>query len=209
MEFLETADADVFNELLLYAQGYFPMANEEGELHWYKAKKPALLPLDERFHISKSMTRLLKRIPFQTAINQNFEAVLQGCSNRPETWISEELKAIYRKLHIHGYAYSFETYDAGNLAGGVLGICLGGVFIGESMFTKIPNGGKAALIYLVKSLKYAGFKQFDCQLLNENTQRFGGFEIEPKEHQDLYAVHLHLQVDFRKGYAELLRKDLQ
>lgn len=206
MELFSDLEPQIVHWLVSYAEGFFPMADETGNLHWYSAHHPAIVPLDNRFHIPKSMHRVLNQKIFRPALNQNFESVLQGCANRSETWISEELKEIYRSLHIAGYAHSFETYDAqGQLAGGVLGICLGAAFIGETMFTAIPNGGKAALIYLVQALRLGKFCHFDCQLLNDNTSRFGAYEISPAEHHIKLSNAIHQNADLRTGLSQLLK----
>lgn len=203
---LDELEPQIFQWLSAYAEGYFPMADDHGELHWYSANSPAIVPLDERFHISKSMRRVLNARKFKPALNQNFEAVLQGCAERKECWISEELKEIYRHLHLAGYAHSFECYEGQQLAGGVLGLSLGAAFIGESMFTQIPNGGKAALIYLVQSLRAGNYSHFDCQLLNSNTERFGAYEISPTEHRIKLRNAISNSADLRKGLAQILRE---
>lgn len=207
MQTLNNLDPRIFQWLSAYGEGYFPMADDHGELHWYSAHAPAIVPLDQRFHIPKSMRRILNARSFRPMLNRNFEAVLQGCAHRKECWISEELKEIYRILHLAGYAHSFECYDSqGQLAGGVLGLTLGAAFIGETMFTAIPNGGKAALIYLVQSLRLGDFVHFDCQLLNDNTARFGAYEITPEQHHHQLQNALSLSADLRMGLSRLLQE---
>ncbi len=180
-------DLDVLQWLNAYAEGWFPMANEENELHWYSATHPAVLPMDGTLHIPRSLKKILRKNRFHPTWNHSFGAVLDGCAARAETWINEELKAQYWKLHRAGYAHSFETWENGRLAGGVLGLALGGAFIGETMFTGIEDGGKVALVLLVDALRRGGFVHFDCQLLNDNTQRFGAYEISAEEHKAALA----------------------
>ena len=141
-----------------YAQGYFLMANDgENSLGWYGSRKRALIPLDERFRYPRSLRRAINQNRFTVAINQDFEAVVEGCADRETTWISGELKQIYKALNEAGYAYSFETWQGDDLAGGILGIVIGGAFIGESMFYNIPEGSKVAMVKLVERLREREF----------------------------------------------------
>ncbi|MEO1395235.1 MAG: leucyl/phenylalanyl-tRNA--protein transferase [Cyanobacteria bacterium J06634_5] len=173
--------------LQCYAQGYFLMSGEEDNtLSWYSSRKRALVPLDERFRYPKSLRRVLNQNRFTPAINKDFESVLEGCADRETTWISEELKTVYRNLHRAGYAHSFETWQGDELAGGFLGLVLGGAFIGESMFYRIPEGSKAAMVMLVEHLRSRNFSLFDAQIINPHLERFGAFEID----QDVYEVTL-------------------
>lgn len=161
-----------------YAQGYFLMAEDDGRLNWYSSQKRALIPLDDRFRYPKSLRRSLNQKRFTPAINQDFAAVLEGCADRETTWISDELKEVYFRLHRAGYAHSFETWQGDELAGGFLGIVLGGAFIGESMFYRIPEGSKAAMVLLVEHLRSRNFLLFDAQITNPHLERFGSFEID-------------------------------
>ena len=165
--------------LQCYAQGYFLMAEQGSDtLNWYSSKKRALMPLDERFRYPKSLQRVLNKQQFRPAIDQAFEAVVEGCADRETTWISDELKEVYFRLHRAGYAHSFETWQGDQLAGGFLGIVLGGAFIGESMFYHIPEGSKAAMVLLVAHLRSRRFLLFDAQMMNPHLARFGAFEVD-------------------------------
>ncbi|MGB3789635.1 MAG: leucyl/phenylalanyl-tRNA--protein transferase [Phormidesmis sp.] len=165
--------------LQCYAQGYFLMAEADGKtLSWYSSNQRAIMPLDHRFRYPKSLRRVLNQKRFTPAINRSFEAVVDGCADRETTWISPQLKEIYMRLHRAGYAHSFETWQGNELAGGFLGICLGGVFIGESMFYRIPEGSKAGMVLLVDHLRSRKFALFDVQILNPHLARFGAFEID-------------------------------
>jgi leucyl/phenylalanyl-tRNA---protein transferase len=161
-----------------YAQGYFLMDNDDGGLDWYSTYERTLMPLDERFRYPTSLRRVLNQNRFEVAINRDFEAVVAGCADRDTTWISPELIAIYRALHAAGWAHSFETWQGDQLAGGVLGIVIGGLFIGESMFFRIPEGSKVALVKLVEHLRQRQFEVFDAQLMNPHLERFGAYAID-------------------------------
>jgi leucyl/phenylalanyl-tRNA--protein transferase len=169
-----------------YAQGYFLMADESNnQLGWYSSQERTLIPLDERFHYPRSLRRVLNQNRFTTAVNQAFTAVVEGCAHRETTWISEELKTIYHALHQAGYAYSFETWQGDQLAGGILGIVVGGAFIGESMFYQIPEGSKVAMVKLVERLRSRQFLLFDAQLMNPHLARFGAYAISDRHYHRL------------------------
>jgi leucyl/phenylalanyl-tRNA---protein transferase len=166
-----------------YAAGYFLMADEAAGLQWYSSLKRAIIPLDDRFRYPKSLRRSIPR--FQVQINQAFDQVVEGCADRAETWISEDLKDIYHLLHQAGWAHSFETWQGDRLAGGILGIAIGGAFIGESMFYQIPEGSKVAMVELVNHLRAKGFTLFDAQMQNPHLARFGAQEIDSEEYDHL------------------------
>ncbi|HEY9861457.1 MAG TPA: leucyl/phenylalanyl-tRNA--protein transferase, partial [Candidatus Obscuribacterales bacterium] len=149
-----------------YAQGYFLMADESGALAWYSSRQRTLIPLDDRFRYPRSLQRVLNQERFTVAVNRDFSAVVEGCADRETTWISSELKAIYHALHAAGWAHSFETWQGDRLAGGILGIVIGGAFIGESMFFHIPDGSKVARVKLVERLRSRQFVFFDAQMMN-------------------------------------------
>ncbi len=161
-----------------YAQGYFLMANSDGsDLGWYSSRERTLIPLDDRFRYPRSLRRILNQGRFRVAIDRAFTAVVDGCAQRETTWISAELKDIYWQLHQVGYAHSFETWQGDQLAGGILGITLGGAFIGESMFYHIPEGSKVALVKLVEHLRSRQFSLFDAQMMNPHLARFGAYTL--------------------------------
>lgn len=185
--------------LELYAQGCFLMDNGKGLL-WYRSPHHALIPLDERFHVPRSLHKALNSPRFETRINSRFKEVVEGCANRGgmggETWISEQLKSIYHSLHRAGHAHSVETWVDGRLAGGIFGIALGGAFIGESMFYKVPEASKVALVRLVQHLRRKGFVLLDAQVQNPHLQRFGAYEVGEDEFQRLLMRAMAMRVGF-------------
>ena len=179
-----------------YAQGNFLMADDCGQLGWYSSRKRALIPLDYRFRYPKSLRRVINQNRFSMAIDLDFKAVCLGCAARETTWISEELIDIYLQLHEAGWAHSLETWLGHELAGGILGIVIGGAFIGESMFYKIPEGSKVALVKLVEHLRAQGFLLFDAQIQNAHLERFGSYTISNKEYLKLLAKAVFRQCTF-------------
>lgn len=167
------------------------MAEEDGKtLNWYSSSRRALIPLDDRFRYPKSLQRVLNQNRFTPAINRDFNAVVDGCADRETTWISDELKEVYKRMHRAGYAHSFETWQGDELAGGFLGIVIGGVFIGESMFYRIPEGSKAAMVMLVNHLRSRHFTLFDAQVINPHLARFGAYEVD----KEVYETKLYKAV---------------
>ena len=166
-----------------YARGCFLMANENGSgLDWYYSQQRALIPLDDRFRYPKSLRRVLNQQRFSVAVNRDFEGVVAGCADRKQTWISHELQQIYKALYEAGWAYSFEAWRGDRLAGGILGIVIGGAFIGESMFFRLPDASKVAMVKLVERLRDRQFILFDAQITNPHLDRFGAYTVDDKEY---------------------------
>ncbi len=181
-----------------YSQGYFLMANDdEDDVAWYSTRlERALIPLDDRFHYPRSLQRSINQNKFTITINQDFNAVVDACADRQTTWISRELKAIYTALHEAGWAHSFETWQGDQLAGGILGIVIGGVFIGESMFYRIPEGSKVAMVKLVEHLRSRQFIMFDAQIMNPHLERFGAYAIPSKTYRTMLKQAINLPCRF-------------
>jgi len=161
------------------------MADEGDGLEWYSSRERTLIPLDERFHYPKSLQRVLNSERFTVDINRDFKAVVAGCANRETTWISPELREIYCALYQAGWAYSFEIWQGNQLAGGILGIVIGGAFIGESMFYQITEGSKVAMVKLVERLRDRQFVFFDAQMINPHLERFGAYIVSNQQYQTL------------------------
>lgn len=178
-----------------YKRGYFLMDNGDG-LRWYSSRVHALIPLDDRFHIPKSLRRALNNPRFTTRVNTAFEQVVDGCAAREETWITPELKAVYLELHRYGIAHSFETWVDGDLAGAMLGLAIGGAFIGESMFYNVPEASKVAFARLKNHLAARGFALFDAQIMNPHLERFGAYELPEREFKKSLSAAARLEVLF-------------
>lgn len=167
-------------ELLLhgYAIGIFPMAEhrEDTEIFWVDPQRRGVLPLD-RFHISRSLTRAMRRSTFEVRINNDFDGVVAACADRSDTWINAEISGLYSALHDKGHAHSIELWDGDTLVGGVYGVALGAAFFGESMFSRRTNASKMALAALVDRLNRAGYLLFDTQFITAHLASLGAVEI--------------------------------
>lgn len=165
-----------------YTEGIFPMARpEEGdEIYWYSPDPRAILPL-ESFRVSSNLRKTVRRRVFDVTFDQDFEAVIAQCA-RPrhpgdETWISPDIAHNYVILHQNGYAHSVECRLDGELAGGLYGVSIGGAFFGESMFFRVRDASKVALVHLVKRLVTRGFGLLDVQFSTPHLRQFGVVEI--------------------------------
>lgn len=167
-------------EMLLqaYRLGVFPMAEDrEAEaLFWCDPVARGIVPLDG-LRLSRSLRRKLRKAPFRLSLNENFAGVLDGCADRPSTWINAEIAALFTALHDQGHAHSIEVWEGRELVGGLYGLALGGVFCGESMFSRRTDASKIALATLVTHLRACGFVLFDTQYLTDHLASLGGVEI--------------------------------
>jgi len=155
----------------------------DGEIGWYSPDPRAIIPLDT-FAISRSLQQVLKKNVFEIRLNTAFEDVIHSCAEREETWISEAVVQSYLQLHRIGYAHSVETWKDGALAGGLYGVTLGAVFFGESMFSRVRDASKVALVHLIKRLNAKGFELLDTQWTTPHLKRFGAIEISRDEYLD-------------------------
>ncbi|WP_370401157.1 leucyl/phenylalanyl-tRNA--protein transferase [Sulfitobacter sp. JB4-11] len=167
-------------EILLrgYAIGIFPMAEhrDDPDVFWVDPQRRGVLPLD-RFHLSRSLAKAMRRSAFTLAVNRDFEGVVAGCAERSETWINDKIANLYSTLHAHGHAHSMEVWDDDMLVGGVYGVTMGAAFFGESMFSRRTNASKMALAALVDRLRQAGYTLFDTQFQTDHLASLGAVEI--------------------------------
>ena len=174
-----------------YASGIFPMAEhrDDPEVFWVDPRRRGIIPLDG-FHMSRSLARRMRRMPHQMRINSAFADVMQACGDRSETWINPVIFDLFNRLHIMGHAHSLEIWSEGELIGGVYGLALGGVFCGESMFSRRTDASKVALAYLVAHLRHSGFTLFDTQFLTAHLASLGAVEIPRDAFLDILKTNL-------------------
>jgi leucyl/phenylalanyl-tRNA--protein transferase len=189
--------------LQAYAMGIFPMAEgrEDPEIHWVDPRRRGIMPLDG-FHISRSLARTLRQTPLTVTVDQDFDAVVSACAERPETWISHRIQHLYGQLHRRGFAHSIEVRDGPALVGGVYGVTLGGAFFGESMFSRVTDASKIALAHTVHRLRAGGFQLFDTQFLTPHLASLGGVEITRADYHRRLATALATPANFLPpGYS--------
>ena len=166
--------------LLAYQHGIFPWYSEESPILWYAPKERFVLDPD-KLKISKSMRQLIRSNKLTTRHDKAFEQVIENCAliqrkDQEGSWITDEMRKAYIRLHKLGFAHSFETYNQnGELVGGLYGIQIGNIFCGESMFSKVSNASKLALIYLCQQFS---FSLIDCQIYSEHLTSLGAEKID-------------------------------
>ncbi|MGI9050046.1 MAG: leucyl/phenylalanyl-tRNA--protein transferase [Rubrobacteraceae bacterium] len=175
-----------------YRAGAFPMADEYGGIGFYRSNPRSVLELDG-LRVSKSLARTIRKGIYDVRVDGDFEGIIRACSNRPETWIDEDIIRAFVDFHRAGRAHSVEAYSDGELVGGLYGVALGGAFMGESMFSKRSDASKVCLVYLVERLKERGYTLLDCQIQNDHLARLGAVEIPEREYllRLYYALQLH------------------
>ena len=179
-------------EILLraYAEGLFPMAERRDDptLYWVSPERRGIIPLD-RFHVSHRLARTVRSGRFDVTSDKAFRDVMLGCAEpapgREQTWINDEILRLYMALHAGGHAHSVECWRDGQLAGGLYGVALGGVFFGESMFSRERDASKVALVHLVKRLRKGGFVLLYTQFLTTHLAGFGAYEIPRQQYLGL------------------------
>ena len=174
-------------EILLraYAMGIFPMSDgrDDPDIHWVDPRLRGILPLDA-FHVSRSLAKRIRSGRFRVTADTAFEAVVEACADRDETWISQGIQRLYTRLHDMGHAHSVEVWEDEALVGGVYGVTLGAAFFGESMFSRVTDASKLALAYTVHRLRAGDFRLFDTQFLTPHLASLGGREIPLAEYHD-------------------------
>lgn len=182
--------------LKAYRAGYFPMADPSTlAVSWYSPDPRAIIPLRD-FRATRSLRQKIRKGVFEIRINTAFEDVIRACADRAETWLSEEIIAVYTELHGGGYAHSVESWHGGTLAGGLYGVAIGGAFFGESMFSRMADASKAALVDLVTRLKQRGFLLLDTQYVTKHLEQFGVLEIPRSRYLSLLARALGVRTSF-------------
>ena len=178
-----------------YRTGIFPMAMENSEIAWFSPDPRGIIPLD-CFHVPHGLQRTLKKGLFEVRVNNAFERVVVACSQRTETWISQVIIRSYVNLHRLGFAHSVESWQSGELVGGLYGVSLSGAFFGESMFHRVTDASKVALVALVERLRERGFRLLDTQYITPHLQSFGAVEIARPKYLRLLQQALALKCHF-------------
>lgn len=164
--------------LVAYSNGIFPWFSEGEPILWYSPHQRCVI-YPEQIKISKSMKKVLKEEVFQVTIDQAFKEVIQNCAQMARkgqdgTWITDDMQKAYINLHEKGFAHSIEVWQQDKLVGGLYGILINKVFCGESMFSRVSNASKTALIYLSN----LNIELIDCQLPNDHLLSLGAEMID-------------------------------
>jgi leucyl/phenylalanyl-tRNA--protein transferase len=167
--------------LLAYRLGVFPWYGPGDPILWWSPPRRCVIE-PARFHVSRSLRRLLRQARFTVTFDQAFPRVIQACADsrharQQETWITPEMIDAYCALHDLGFAHSAEAWRAGRLVGGIYGVSLGRAFFGESMFKYETDASKVAFATLAQQLAEWKFTLIDCQITNPHLLRLGAHEI--------------------------------
>jgi leucyl/phenylalanyl-tRNA--protein transferase len=175
--------------ILAYENGIFPWFNEEDPILWW-SPDPRCILFPEKIVVSKSMRQIINKGEFSCTQDACFEKVIRNCQSiprkdQPGTWLTEDMISAYIHLHQLGFAHSVEVWKEETLVGGLYGIALGKCFFGESMFSKVSNASKMALIYLAKESKVLGRLLIDCQVHTSHLESLGAELISRTQFLDI------------------------
>lgn len=166
-----------------YHRGIFPWYNAGQPIMWWSPDPRCIIELKD-IHVSRSLGKVLRQGRFVVTLNHNFEEVISQCAAprqyTDETWITPELKQAFIHLHKTGYAHSVECWQDERLVGGLYGLAMGRVFFGESMFSRVSDASKVALVYLGRFLKQQNFRLIDCQIYSAHLRSLGAKPIQRK-----------------------------
>ncbi|WP_167178110.1 leucyl/phenylalanyl-tRNA--protein transferase [Brevundimonas terrae] len=196
-------EREVFDAAALlrcYANGVFPMgeARDDPRVFLVEPDQRGIFPLD-RFHIPTRLKRTVRSEPFDIRVNTAFLSVVDACASpakgREDTWINGPIRRLYGEIHALGHAHSVECWKDEVLVGGLYGVSLGSAFFGESMFSRMTDASKVALVHLVARLKRGGFTLLDAQFITEHLMQFGAQEIPQSAYLRKLAPALKIKAD--------------
>ena len=174
------ADLSLPRLLEAYRNGIFPWFSHDQPILWW-SPDPRMVLFPAELKVSRSLARTLRNARFEVRADTAFDAVIEGCRQprRGEsgTWITEEMAEAYGTMHRTGFAHSVETWLDGKLVGGLYGVALGRAFFGESMFARVSDASKVALVALARQLQHWGFGVIDCQMNTAHLASLGAREI--------------------------------
>jgi len=191
------ADLSPARLLAAYRQGIFPWYSDDEPILWW-SPDPRMVLIPSELKISRSLAKTLRNRAHEIRFDSAFEAVMHGCATRgtdaagPGSWITDEMRAAYLRLHELGYAHSVETWMEGELAGGLYGVAIGRMFYGESMFTRARDASKMAMVHLVRRLQHHGYGMIDCQMHTGHLARLGARAIPRSD----FSLRLRELVDY-------------
>jgi len=177
---------------------------DDDTVYWFRPERRGILPLDA-FRIPGNLARFVRQKRFDVTVDRDFPAVIRACADRSSTWISRDIIDTYIALHRWGYAHSVECWQEGALVGGLYGVALGGAFFGESMFHRVNNASKVALVHLVRFLCKGGFVLLDTQYVTKHLAQFGAVELPGPEYRRRLAEALRIKACWGEDVGETRR----
>jgi len=191
-----------------YAHGIFPWPIFDGTdvVVWWSPDPRAVFCFD-RFRISRRLWRTCRSGRFEVTCDRDFAGVIQGCATTGDrghnTWLTPRLIEAYTRLHALGHAHSVEVWQDGALVGGTYGVTIGGLYAGESMFYRVRDASKVALVYLIHHLQSRGYSLFDIQQRTEHTASLGAVEISRREYLECLATAIQQEITFGTDLVDL------
>lgn len=188
--------------LAAYDQGIFPWYDRDTPPLWWSPDPRAVIE-SEDLHVSRSLARSLRSARFRVTFDADFAGTIRGCADRPEgTWILPEMITAYEALHAEGHAHSVEVWDGGQLAGGLYGVHRGALFAAESMFHRVTDASKVALVHAVRGLAALGIELFEVQMLTAHLASLGATEIPRATYLARVAAAVRRPVPLDRGRFE-------
>ena len=184
-----------------YAHGIFPWPIFDGTdvVVWWSPDPRAIFEWDQ-FHVSRRLARTCKGPAFTVTCDRDFAGVIRACASsgqrRHNTWLTPKMIAAYFALHELGHAHSVEVWQDGQLVGGTYGVTIGGLYAGESMFHRVRDASKVALVHLVSHLRARGYTLFDIQQATAHTASLGAVEIDRQQYLGRLADALAQNITF-------------
>jgi leucyl/phenylalanyl-tRNA---protein transferase len=200
---------EITPEVLLkaYACGIFPMAEsaEDPALYWIEPERRGILPLD-RMHVPSRLARSVRSDRFSVVCDHDFDAVIDGCAEpkprRARTWINTRIRTLYGTLFTRGHCHTVEVYEETALVGGLYGVSLGAAFFGESMFHRVRDASKIALVHLAARLRCGGYRLLDTQFVTDHLKTFGAVEVSRRQYHKLLEAAIAAEVNLSAWSAD-------
>ena len=193
--------------LTAYRLGLFPMADgrRSNTIYWLDPRRRGIVPLD-RFRVSRRLGRTVRQGRFEVSVDGDFDAVIAACaeprSDDGDTWINDDILRLYNELFQKGAAHSVECRLNGRLAGGLYGVSVGGAFFGESMFSRVRDASKVALVHLAARLRAGGYLLLDTQFVTDHLTTFGAMEISRTDYRRRLSAALQVEADLPRELPE-------